>query len=226
MHKIILASEDSILIYFGDKVNASLPIIIQNFANQIKATLSDVVIDVIPSYTSIQVRYDLNKIEYSAFVERVSMLLNQAIEMTSCNAKLVQIPVYYDTEVGLDLKRLLNEKNLDLPTFIALHSNQQYQVYAVGFSPAFAYLGEVDTRIQVPRLPTPRIKIPAGSVGIADNQTAVYPVDSSGGWNIVGRTPLDLSLKNPDNIRKFGVGDTVTFHSITRDEFLSSGGVL
>ena len=82
----------------------------------------------------------------------------------------------------------------------------------------------MDKQIQAPRLATPRIKIPAGSVGIADQQTAVYPTDSSGGWNIIGRTIVDLSLKNPDNLDKFEVGDQVEFYPITRDEFIRYGG--
>jgi Allophanate hydrolase subunit 1 len=90
----------------------------------------------------------------------------------------------------------------------------------------FAFLGEVDERIQLPRLNTPRIKIPAGSVGIAESQTAIYPSDSSGGWNIVGRTPIDLSLNNLENIDKFNVGNQVKFDPISRDEYLSSGGKL
>ena len=87
-------------------------------------------------------------------------------------------------------------------------------------------MGEVDKRIQSPRLATPRINIPAGSVGIAESQTAIYPTDSSGGWNIVGRTLLDLSLNNPENINKFKTGDRVKFYSITRDEYVNNGGQL
>ncbi len=120
----------------------------------------------------------------------------------------------------------IGRKNLDLDTFIEIHTEQAYLIYAIGFSPVFAFLGEVDKRIQAPRLATPRIKIPAGSVGIAESQTAVYPTDSSGGWNIVGRTLLDLSLNNPENVDKFRVGDKVKFYSITRDEYLKNGGLL
>lgn len=226
MPKIILAGEDTILIYFANKIDASLLPIIQNFASQLKSTLPTFIIDIIPAYVSLQVRYDLNKITHQIFVEKVKQLLNQQINTISFKPKTIHIPVYYHTQVGLDLERLLSEKNLDLETFIKLHSGQEVLVYAIGFSPVFAYLAAIDARIQTPRLATPRIKIPAGSVGIADNQTAIYPIDSSGGWNIIGRTPLDLSLKNPQNINKFCVGDTVKFHSITRDEYLTSGGLL
>ena len=227
MHNIVSAGENAILIYFGNKIDAALPEKIGSFANQLKNTLSDVVIDVIPSYTSLHVSYDLNKISFQTFFNKVETLLDQQDSSNSIvEIQTTHIPVYYGTEVGLDLERLLAEKNLDLKSFIEIHTSQEYLIYAIGFSPAFAFLGEVDSRIQLPRLATPRIKIPAGSVGIAESQTAIYPADSSGGWNIVGRTLLDLSLNNPDNVDKFRVGDKVKFYSITRDEYIANGGLL
>jgi len=227
MHNIISAGENSLLIYFGNKIDASLPKKIGNFASQLKNTLDDVVIDVIPANTSLLVSYDLNKISFQDFFDKVSTLLGRQDSVgTNAESQTTHIPVYYGTEVGLDLERLLAEKNLDLKTFIEIHTAPAYLIYAIGFSPAFAYLGEIDERIQAPRLATPRIKIPAGSVGIAESQTAVYPTDSSGGWNIVGRTLLELSLNSPENIDKFRVGDKVKFYEITRDEYLKNGGKL
>ncbi|HIM54745.1 MAG TPA: 5-oxoprolinase subunit PxpB [Gammaproteobacteria bacterium] len=227
MHNIVSAGENALLIYFGDKIDATLPEKIRNFANQLKDTLSDVVIDVIPSYASLHVSYDLNKISFQTFFDKVEDLLGQKNSVNSIvETQTTHVPVYYGTEVGLDLERLLAEKNLDLKSFIDIHTSQAYLIYAIGFSPAFAFLGEVDKDIQLPRLSTPRIKIPAGSVGIAESQTAIYPTDSSGGWNIVGRTLLDLSLNNPENVDKFRVGDKVRFYSITRDEYLKNGGLL
>jgi KipI family sensor histidine kinase inhibitor len=173
------------------------------------------------------VSYDLNKIAEQDLRSQIEQCLTQQESQSSVlESNTTHIPVYYGLEVGLDLERLLAEKNLDLESFIELHTEQAYLIYAIGFSPAFAFLGEVDERIQLPRLPTPRIKIPAGSVGIAESQTAIYPADSSGGWNIVGRTLLDLSLNNPENVDKFRVGDKVKFYSITRDEYLKNGGLL
>ncbi|EEZ79934.1 MAG: 5-oxoprolinase subunit PxpB [Candidatus Thioglobus sp.] len=227
MPNIVSAGENSILIYFGDKIDASLPKNIANFANQLKNEMGGVVINLIPSYTSLHVSYDLNVIDYQDFVNQVEQCLKQNQNTASAlESKTIRIPVYYGLEVGLDLERLLQEKNLDLDAFINVHSSKEYLVYAIGFSPVFAFLGEVDERIQLPRLNTPRIKIPAGSVGIAESQTAIYPSDSSGGWNIVGRTPIDLSLNNLENIDKFNVGNQVKFDPISRDEYLSSGGKL
>ena len=227
MHNIVSAGENALLIYFGDKIDATLPEKIGNFANQLKNTLSDVIVDLIPSYTSLHVSYDLNKIAEQDLRTQIEQCLTQQEGQSSIlESNTTHIPVYYGLEVGLDLERLLAEKNLDLDVFIEIHTEQAYLIYAIGFSPAFAFLGEVDERIQLPRLPTPRIKIPAGSVGIAESQTAIYPADSSGGWNIVGRTLLDLSLNNPENVDKFRVGDKVKFYSITRDEYLKNGGLL
>ena len=227
MHKIILAGESSILIYFGDKIDASLPENIANFANELKSQYSELIIDQTQSYTSLLVNYDLSKIDYSKFSDKVKALLNNFQFSDSAKApSIIHIPVYYGFETGLDLERLLSEKDLSLDEFIEIHSAGEYLVHAIGFSPNFAFLGQVDERIQAPRLATPRIKIPAGSVGIADSQTAVYPADSSGGWNIIGRILLDLSLNNPENIHKFKTGDKVVFYPITRDEYLSNGGKL
>jgi len=227
MHKIVLAGENSILIYFGNKIDSALPKNIANFANELKIEFFELIVDLTPSYTSLLVSYDLNKTSYIEFSTGVQTLLENFEFLDDYqSSNLIHIPVYYGLETGLDLERLLAEKNLTIEEFIDIHSSPEYLVYAIGFSPVFAFLGEVDARIQAPRLTTPRIKIPAGSVGIADSQTAVYPTNSSGGWNIVGRTLLDLSLNNPDNLDKFKTGDRVQFYPITRDEYLAHGGKL
>lgn len=225
MPKITLAGENSILIYFGDKIDASLPEKIANFANQLQTTLKDSIINITPSYTSLLVSYNLNKMTYHAFKGSVeSLLTRDLVNYDPVLTKTTHIPVFYDKEVGLDLERLLDEKQMDLDTFIQIHSQTEYLVHAIGFAPGFAFLAEVDERIQAPRLDTPRVKIPKGSVAIADLQTAIYPTESSGGWNIIGRTLIDLSLDNPENLDKFQVGDKVKFYPITREEYIAHGG--
>lgn len=218
--KIVLAGENSIIIYFGDKISPNLPEKIAQTMQQLKTELADLILDLIPSYTSLLVSYELNLISHQDFCYKVEQSLkNIKNPHNQTTPKLIRIPVHYSFKTGLDLERLLAEKNLDLATFIKIHTAREYLVYAIGFSPNFAFLGEVDKRIQAPRLATPRISIPAGSVGIANSQTAIYPTDSSGGWNIIGRTPLDLSLKVAENINKFSVGDCVKFFSITQQDY-------
>ncbi|QKQ24032.1 carboxyltransferase domain-containing protein [Candidatus Ruthia endofausta] len=227
MHKIILAGEHSLLIYFGHKIDPNLPKNIASFSEQLIAKFPNLIIDLTPSYTSLLVSYNLNLTTYQSFAKQVEQCLN-AFEYKSNHvaSTLLSIPVYYGFETGLDLERLLTEKQLDLNAFIDIHSSVEYLVYAIGFSPVFAFLGEVDSRIRAPRLATPRIKIPAGYVGVAQSQTAIYPTDSSGGWNIIGRTPIDLSLNNPSNIDKFKTGDRVKFYPINKNEYIKHGGKL
>jgi inhibitor of KinA len=227
MFDIKLAGENAIIIYFGDEVASELVEKIAFYTEFLHDNLSDLIIDIVPSYTTALITYDLNVVSHQDFCNQVSEALAKAIFVKQkYHSDVVEIPVYYDPEVGLDLARILSEKGLSLDEFISIHSNQTYLVYAIGFSPTFAFLAEVDERIQAPRLTTPRIQIPAGSVGIADNQTAVYPIDSSGGWNIVGRTPIDLSFNNEKNLNRFMVGYRVKFKPVSRRKFLALGGQL
>ncbi len=227
MHKIVPAGENSIIIYFGEEIDARLPEEIRFFATKLTNQFSHVIINVIPSYTSLHITYNLNLITYQDFCSQVTDDLHTHDYIAGTSAgKHITIPVYYSPEVGLDLAQLLMEKHLSLDKFITIHSAKEYLVHAIGFAPGFTFLAEVEEQIRAPRLATPRIHIPAGSVGIADNQTGIYPCDSSGGWNIIGRTPVDLSVANANNIEKFSVGDTVKFIPVDKNKYLSLGGRL
>ena len=124
------------------------------------------------------------------------------------------------------MERISQIKNISIKDIISIHSSQNYRVYAIGFSPGFAYMGEVDDRINVNRLPNPRKKIPKNSVAIANEQSAIYPIDSPGGWNIIGKTPLEMFDKSLNNLCPVNVGDEVEFYSVSKEEFLSLGGIL
>ncbi len=227
MVEIKLASENSIIIYFGDVISSSLTDEIAFYTRLIKRELNNLIIDVVPSYTSVLISYRLGSVDYVGFCELVSDLINKSEFASQENQpKTVEIPVFYDESVGFDLAEILRETGLTLNEFIGIHSEQQYQVHAIGFSPGFAFLGQVDQRIARPRLANPRLSIPAGSVGIADRQTAVYPMASAGGWNIVGRTPLNLTLKDEDSLQRFIVGDYVSFSAISKQSYLDQGGKL
>lgn len=225
MLEIKVAGENAIIIYLGKQIAEKRVEDITFFTALLKQELGNVIIDIVPSYTSIMLSYRLDKISYVSLCKQITTLIENNTMMIKMNQDAVfEIPVLYDADVGLDLDDYLHEKSLNLETLINLHTERDYLIYAVGFSPAFAYLGTVEPRLETARLETPRVKIPAGSVGIADNQTAVYPISSSGGWKIIGRTPLDLSLANPDNINLFKVGDKVRFRPIQLAEFLALGG--
>ena len=136
----------------------------------------------------------------------------------------MELPVYYSPESGPDLQSLSKLVGLSTREIIELHQSIDYRVYAMGFAPGFAYLGEIDSRIAAPRLQTPRLKVPAGSVAIADRQTAVYPCQSPGGWNLIGLCPetmFDMAKTPPTPIK---VGDRVRFQQVTRREYMALGG--
>ncbi len=225
--RLVCAGENALILYFGDSIDARLPAQISAISQALKTEFGATIISLTPAYTSLHIGYRL-RVSERDFSQQITRYLQQHhFNAAQTESRLITIPTYYHPEVGLDLAQLLTQKHLSLAQFIQLHSTRAYLVYAVGFAPGFAFLASVNPKIQTPRLATPRIKIPAGSVGIAGNQTAIYPMNSAGGWRIVARTPLDLSLHNaPENLHKFSVGDRVRFAPIERAEFIKLGGKL
>jgi inhibitor of KinA len=133
--------------------------------------------------------------------------------------EVVHIPVCYDVEFGVDLSYVADHNGLDHDQVVEIHSNTAYLVHMIGFLPGFPYLGGMSERIRAPRLETPRVKIPAGSVGIAGGQTGVYPIDSPGGWRIIGRTPVklfDMDRRDPALLK---ASQYIKFEPISRDDF-------
>jgi KipI family sensor histidine kinase inhibitor len=135
--------------------------------------------------------------------------------------KIIEVPVCYDESFGIDLISMSIKLNLSTTEIIKIHTENIYQVYCLGFMPGFAYMGDVNIKIQMARHPQPRQNVSAGSVGIAGAQTGIYPMHSPGGWQIIGRTPLKIFDKDPAILSKFKMGDFVKFYPITLAEFES-----
>lgn len=220
-----LASVDSLIIYFGNEISADISSKVKNAYLSLQKLNLEGIIEIIPSYSSIFITYDIFKYDYEKVVEVLKNSINTQSNESN-DEKIVNIDVYYGVEVGLDLEDMSTKTDLSIQEIIDIHSNKLYDVYAIGFLPGFAYLASVDKRIAMPRLSSPRKQIPKGSVAIADTQTAVYPQASPGGWNIIGRTALELFDKNLDNLSPLSVGNKVKFNAISKEEFLSQGGVL
>ena len=224
-YKISIAGENSLIIYFDDRASDRNSALIAETVNNLKASIGCFIIDLIPSYASLLVIYDslltdhhLMKLEIEKSLKKI------ASTESSNNGTLVELPVYYSPESGPDLQSLSHLVGLSTREIIELHQSIDYRVYAMGFAPGFAYLGEIDSRIAAPRLQTPRLKVPAGSVAIADRQTAVYPCQSPGGWNLIGLCPetmFDMAKTPPTPIK---VGDRVRFQQVTRREYMALGG--
>ncbi|MCF6172276.1 MAG: 5-oxoprolinase subunit PxpB [Campylobacteraceae bacterium] len=221
-----IASVDSIIMYFAKSISKENVEIVQHNYILLKNLNHEGITDIIPSYTSILIQYDLKYFTNDSIIEFLKQNLSLEIDTKKEENRLVEIPIYYDEEVGFDLQRISKLSNLSVEEIIKLHSSKVYSVYTIGFLPGFAYLGEVDQKIATPRLQSPRSKIPKGSLGIADKQSAIYPVSSPGGWNIVGRTYLDMFDKNLDGFSYLSVGDRVKFKPVNRSEFIKNGGVI
>lgn len=222
-----VASVDSVIIYFGQKIGGSVAKEVRQSFYTLKNAKLKHTTEIVPSYTSIMVSYDFLNVSYKQICKEIDDALDHADEFSNeITERSVSIPVYYGLEVGLDLEELSNMKSKSVEEIISLHVNKEYFVYAIGFSPGFPYMGEVDPVLATPRLANPRAKVPKGSVGIADNQTAIYPQLSPGGWQILGRTPIEMFDTSYDGFSYLKVGDKVRFRPIDKDEFLELGGEL
>lgn len=228
---ISVAGENSLIVYFSDKVDAEVAARIKTCSSAIRLTLGRHLVDLIPSYASILVIYDsllTDHFAVSKVIRSVAAASSSQSNALSANhdGKLITLPVYYSLESGPDLSALAENAGLSIDQVIELHQAIEYRVYAIGFAPGFAYLGEVDQRIAAPRLATPRLKVPRGAVAIADRQTAVYPAQSPGGWNLIGLCPTPMFDAKADPIMPVSTGDRVAFKAISRQAFIDLGGKL
>lgn len=164
--------------------------------------------EAVPGYATLLIHYQPEWLDYEAACAEVRRVL-AALDTTAVEAgPVVEIPVAY---TGPDLDFVAAHCGLSVPEVITLHTSVEYRVYMMGFTPGFAYLGETDARLAVPRLETPRLQVPAGSVGIAGRQTGIYPLTSPGGWRLLGHTPVrpfDLTRPQPFALQP---GDRVRF---------------
>lgn len=183
--------------------------------------------EAVPAYSSLTVYYDLmtvmdlagtGRTAYEWIKEKVEERLKQPARSDDNHQRLIRVPVCYEAEFAPDIIRLAAAKRLDTAEVIELHTSATYKVFMLGFLPGFAYMGELSEKIAMPRKSKP-VNVKAGSVGIAGKQTGIYPLESPGGWQIIGRTPLQLFDREKEEPTLFRAGDTVQFYSISRNTF-------
>ena len=181
-------------------------------------------VDLVPSYTTLMVHYDLTAVNPAQARELIDLALTDLQPQAQGSGQCHVLPVWYDLSVGPELTLLSQRSGLAIDDVIRRHSAHEYQVFALGFAPGFAFMGLVEDILATPRLSTPRKRVAAGSVGIAERQTAAYPVVSPGGWNLIGRTPAKLFDRERDGYSLMQPGDTVRFEAVERAEFIKLGG--
>ncbi|WP_341665539.1 carboxyltransferase domain-containing protein [Vibrio sp.] len=218
-------AECSILIRFEAECSHKLSLLIGEISRYLANQLGAIIMNVTPSMDSILIDYLPHRVSIFEFIPYLEKLVTEAIKALpdDVDTQLIELPVYYHQDVGPEINQYY-ARGLSLDDIIGLHTKQEYTVSAIGFAPGFAFLSSIAESLRLPRKSTPRVKLPKGSVGIANNNTAVYPSDSPGGWNIIGNCPIDLYTPDKSTILPFSIGTKVRFKSISSDEFLHLGG--
>jgi inhibitor of KinA len=218
-------NENTLTICVGDSIDREINNRVFKIYHQLLKNRHAWWLDIIPAYATISIVYDvlaIRKQHVSAFdwmKTQIETLVQDIPEGNAVPLRHVQVPVCYDAAFAWDAERIRQEKNISMDELVSLHTSKVYHVFMIGFLPGFAYMGSVDPRIAIPRIPTPRTKVPVGSVGIAGEQTGIYPLESPGGWNIIGKTPLKIFDQEAATPVLFRPGDQVTFTPIAKKEY-------
>ena len=204
---------------FGNEINRETNShVIKYFKNLQKLNLKGI-INITPSYNKLIISYDLSIINFKDLKEKIKDL--KLKETETKETKIIKIPICLDEEFSLDLNRLSEKLKIEKDNIIQSFLNKEYFCYMTGFIAGMPFLGDIDSKIRLQRLETPRVKVPKGSVGITEQFCNIYTFESPGGWNIIGNTPIKVFDKfNESNPLIINPGDRVTFYKINKDEYL------
>lgn len=218
--KIYTAGDSSVLIQFGQEIAPEINAKITAFVHLMRAQHVEGVTDIIPAFTSLLINYDPRVTSYQTLKNRLVKLIRLDVSKEASASRIFEIPVCYGGTYGPDLDHIAEHAGLTPQEVIDIHCSRDYLIYMLGFLPGFSYLGGLDERIHTPRLANPRIKIPAGSVGIGGSQTGIYPLDSPGGWQLLGLTPVKTYDPNREIPILFEAGDYIRFVPVSEKNYL------
>lgn len=228
-----LLGDHGLVFSLEEKMSEEIIEKIMALKKNIEAFHFDFIKELIPSYHTLSLVYDINLFYENEIASKnnqsiiefgnalIKAFNSAATNSTIKNAteKIIRIPVCYDERFGIDLENIVSKNKISVDEIIQKHAEETYLVYCLGFLPGFAYMGKVNAAIQIARHASPRKEVFAGSVGIAGMQTGIYPMNSPGGWQIIGRTPLKIFDKNPAILGKLGAGNRIQFYPISFSEF-------
>ena len=213
--------DSALVVHFADEISENTHALIRKVIFRLDASEHSHIIEYVPAFTTITIYYDPLTTTYDMLVHLVHRILKNLPEDEEKTATIKEIPVWYN---GADMDYILSYTGLSRKDIIRIHSEQTYLVHMIGFAPGFPYLGGMDKRLATPRKEIPRTKVEAGAVGIAGAQTGIYPMETPGGWQIVGQTPLLLFDVRRDSPSLLESGDRVRFVPIHADEFTKMKG--
>lgn len=219
--KILLMGDSAVEVEFGQKIDPEISRQVLKFRDKVEQSEITGITEIIPAYCTLTICYDPLRITYGQLCHALNKLYREEEPdaENQCAGRLVRIPVCYGGEYGPDLEAVADIHGLTAQEVIRIHTEPEYPVYMLGFIAGFPYLGGMDERLETPRLEIPRTAIAGGSVGIAGKQTGIYPVESPGGWRLIGRTPLKLYDPEREPVSLLRAGDRVKFVQISASEF-------
>lgn len=218
-YEILPVGNQAVLIEFGNVIDEEINKRVITISNSIRRHNITGVIDILSTYRSVMVFYDNSKTNFIRLKKIIKKISITEDNFMNVKTRKLLIPVCYEDEYSKDLYDIESVLELSKNEIISIHSEGEYKVYMLGFLPGFVYLGGLDKRIHMPRLETPRTKIPERSVGIGGNQTGVYPMESPGGWKLIGKTPVDFYNPQKKDPILCKPGDYIKFFKITASEY-------
>lgn len=218
-YQITFAGDSAVSIVLGNTISEHTNHLILAIQREIEQAHIAGITEVVPTYCSLMVHYLPEEIGWRKLCQHLRAICSRTDAAAINDAVIWDIPVLYGGQYGPDLSFVAEHNGLSESDVIRIHTGRDYLVYMLGFTPGFPYLGGMDDRIAAPRLDSPRVSIPAGSVGIAGSQTGIYPLASPGGWRLIGQTPVKLYAPDREQPILLHAGDYIRFVSIDRSEF-------
>ena len=218
--RILPVGDRALTVEFGNEINEKINAHLMGFINKLKELNIKGIEEMVPSFRAVLIHYNPGVHTYGEMCDIIQHALSMKISDVNHKKRVVEVPVCYENGLGPDIEFVAKHAGLTVEEVIKIHSSNPYLIYMLGFQPGFPYLGGLDERIHTPRLEKPRIKLEAGSVGIGGAQTGLYPMESPGGWQIIGLTPVrcyNPSAKEPIPYR---AGDYIRFVPISYEEYL------
>lgn len=227
-YKLRMLGDNAIIIELGTEINSETQKKVQMVSRVLEENNQEWLIEYVPTFTTVTLYYDPyqaaklakgNELPYETISNKIQKLLSACSIDSEINQRIVELPICYGGEFGPDLAFVAEHNGLMPDEVIHIHSSGEYLVYMLGFAPGFPYLGGMPEEIAAPRRATPRQKIPSRSLGIAGTQTGIYSIETPGGWQLIGRTPLNLFQPEKEEPSLLRAGDKIKFKPISTEEY-------